>query len=397
MTLHISEAEVRAVLTMPMAVEAVEVISRKQATGEVVVHPRRRFELPGGGFFHYMAAADFSLGFVAMKQYTFMRGKLRFLVPIYEMSTGDLLALIEADYMGQLRTGAASGVATKYLARKDASVAAIIGTGGQAKTQLEAVCSGSKAGIRVRLWARCGEAPEVLGRDVQTAWAFQYIFAHRRRRQCTVRTSSPQPQPPRSRLYLAPICHLGPTSMPLEPTTRNKRELDDEAVASADIIVVDSVEQSRQEAGDLIIAFHGDESCWTGVKKLSEIVAGKASGRTSDTEVTLFKSNGIASWDLAVAIKVYALAREKGLGRELPLGVTSRKARKQSNCFFHRACGARHHAAGTSRHPADRSVSNRRRHPRSAWFDRPPSCTLHSVRDGRSSSCFTDRTSSPSI
>src|SRR6266446_6958429 len=141
MTLHISEAEVRAVLTMPMAVEAVEVISRKQATGEVVVHPRRRFELPGGGFFHYMAAADFSLGFVAMKQYTFMRGKLRFLVPIYEMSTGDLLALIEADYMGQLRTGAASGVATKYLARKDARVAAIIGTGGQARTQLEAVAT----------------------------------------------------------------------------------------------------------------------------------------------------------------------------------------------------------------------------------------------------------------
>ncbi|PYU73128.1 MAG: ornithine cyclodeaminase, partial [Acidobacteria bacterium] len=99
----------------------------------------------------------------------------------------------------------------------------------------------------------------------------------------------------------------------------HKRELDDEAVASADIIIVDSVEQSRQEAGDLIIAFHGDETCWTGVKKLSEIVAGKASGRTSDTEVTLFKSNGIASWDLAVAMKVYAMAREKGLGKELPL------------------------------------------------------------------------------
>ena len=79
MTLHISEAEARAVLTMRIAVEAVEVISRKQATGEVVVHPRRRFELPGGGFFHYMAAADFSLGFVAMKQYTFVRGSCGFL------------------------------------------------------------------------------------------------------------------------------------------------------------------------------------------------------------------------------------------------------------------------------------------------------------------------------
>src|SRR4029077_16465801 len=113
MTLHISEAEVRAVLTMPQAVEAVEEISRKQASGEVVVHPRRRFELPGGGFFHYMAAADFSAGYVAVKQYPDVHGKIRFLVLLYEMRTGDLVALIEADYMGQLRTGAASGVATK--------------------------------------------------------------------------------------------------------------------------------------------------------------------------------------------------------------------------------------------------------------------------------------------
>ena len=95
-------------------------------------------------------------------------------------------------------------------------------------------------------------------------------------------------------------------------------ELDDEAVAAADVIVVDSIEQARQEAGDLIIAFKGDEICWTGVKKLSDVVAGKVSGRTSDTEVTLFKSNGIASWDLAVAMQVYAKAREKGLGRPLP-------------------------------------------------------------------------------
>src|SRR6266849_5691072 len=86
MTLHISEAEVRAVLTMPLAVEAVEEISRKQATG-------------------------------------------------------DLLALIEADYMGQQRTGAASGVASKYLARKNSRIAAIIGTGGQARTQLEAIAA----------------------------------------------------------------------------------------------------------------------------------------------------------------------------------------------------------------------------------------------------------------
>src|SRR5215831_4103916 len=154
MTLHINEAEVREVLSMPDAIAAVEEISRKQATGEVLVHPRRRFELPGGGFFHYMAAADYSTGFVAMKQYTYVRGKLRFLVPLYEMASGDLLALIEADFMGQLRTGAASGVATKYLARENSRVAAIIGTGGQARTQLEAIAAVRKL-----------ESARVYGRD----------------------------------------------------------------------------------------------------------------------------------------------------------------------------------------------------------------------------------------
>ena len=318
MTLHISEAEVRAMLTMALAVEAVEEISRKQATGEVVVHPRRRFELPGGGFFHYMAAADFSLGFVAMKQYTYVRDKLRFLVPLYEMRTGDLLALIEADYMGQLRTGAASGVATKYLARKSARVAAIIGTGGQAKTQLQGVAAVRKL-----------ESARVYGRDAAKRERFSEEMSERLRipvHPCAsaaeavggadiVSTATTASRPVVSGADLSPGAHINA----IGANHAHKRELDDEAVASADIIIVDSVEQSRQEAGDLIIAFHGDETCWTGVKKLSEIVAGKASGRTSDTEVTLFKSNGIASWDLAVAMKVYAMAREKGLGKELPL------------------------------------------------------------------------------
>jgi ornithine cyclodeaminase/alanine dehydrogenase-like protein (mu-crystallin family) len=98
----------------------------------------------------------------------------------------------------------------------------------------------------------------------------------------------------------------------------HKRQLDDDAVANADVIVVDSIEQSRLEAGDLIIGFKGDEVYWTGVRRLCDVVAGKASGRSSDAEVTLFKSNGIASWDLAVAMTVYAAAREKKLGRELP-------------------------------------------------------------------------------
>lgn len=318
MTLHISESEVRAVLDMPAAIEAVEEISRKQATGEVVVHPRRRFELPGGGFFHYMAAADYSAGFVAMKQYTYVRGVLRFLVPLYEMRSGDLLALIEADYMGQLRTGAASGVATNFLARKDAKIAGIVGAGGQAKTQLEAVANVRKlASARVfsrnaaKREAFAGEMSQRLGLRVDPV-ASAAEAVRDADIVCTATTTS---NPVVHGADLARAVHINA----IGANHANKRELDEEAVASADVIVVDSVEQSRQEAGDLIMAFHGDEICWTGVKKLSEVVAGKTTGRTSDGEVTLFKSNGIASWDLAVAMRVYSAAKQKGLGRELPL------------------------------------------------------------------------------
>ena len=317
MTLHISEAEVRQVLDMPRALRAVEEISRKQATEEVVVHPRRRFELSHGGFFHYMAAADYSAGFVAMKQYTYVGGKLQFLVPLYEMAAGELLAVIEADYMGQLRTGAASGVATKYLAREDSRVVAIIGTGSQARTQLEAVAAVRKL-ESVRVYGRnaekrerfCAEMSAKLGIPV-TPSNSSGAAVRGADIVCTATTSS---QPVVFGADLAPAVHINA----IGANHAHKRELDDDAVASADVIVVDSIEQSRQEAGDLILAFKGDGTCWTGVRELCDVVAGKVGARTSNAEVTLFKSNGIASWDLAAAIKVYAAAREKKLGRELP-------------------------------------------------------------------------------
>jgi alanine dehydrogenase len=317
MTLHINEAEVRATLTMAMAMEAVEEVSRKQSTGEVVVHPRRRFELPGGGFFHYMAAADYSGGHIAMKQYTYSRGQVRFLVPLYAMATGDLLAMIEADYMGQLRTGAATGIATKYLSRANARVAAIIGTGGQARTQIAAIAATRKLET-IRAYGRdparrekfAQETSERLG--IPVVAVDSAVAAVRGADIVTTATTAS-----------VPVVHGGDLTQGVHINAiganhANKRELDEEAVASADVIVVDSLEQSRQEAGDLILAFRGDEACWTGVKRLSEIVGGKIAGRSSDTEVTLFKSNGIASWDLAVAVKVYAMALQKGLGRELP-------------------------------------------------------------------------------
>jgi len=302
MTLHINEAEVRSLFNMELALECVEEISRKQSTGEVVVHARRRFELPHGGFFHYMAAADDTSGHVAMKQYTYVRGQLKFLVPLYDMATGDLLAQIEADYLGQLRTGAASGVATKYLAREDARTAAIIGTGGQARAQLEAVAAVRKL-VSARVYGRdpgrrdifAKEMSERLGIPVD-APASPAAAVRGADIVCTATTSA-------SPVVCGADLAVGTHVNAIGANHAHKRELDDEAIARAGAIFVDSIEPSRQEAGDLILGFQGDE----------------IPGRTSDSQITLFKSNGIASWDLASAVKIFALAKEQGLGRPLPL------------------------------------------------------------------------------
>jgi ornithine cyclodeaminase/alanine dehydrogenase-like protein (mu-crystallin family) len=303
---------------MAMALEGVEDVSRKQANGKVIVHPRRRFELANSGFFHYMAAADYSTGFVAMKQYTYVNGRLRFLVPLYEMKSGELVALIEADYLGQMRTGAASGLATRYLSRANSQVAAIIGTGGQARTQLEAISNVHKLrDVRVfsrdasRRAAFCDEMGARLQIPVRPASTTSEAAAGADII-CTATTAS-QPV-----LFGADLAH-GAHINAVGANHAHKREMDAEAVASADVIVVDSIEQSRQEAGDLIIAFHGDEFCWTGVKTLADVVAGKTTGRTSDGEVTLFKSNGIASWDLAMAQRIYRVATDHKLGQELAM------------------------------------------------------------------------------
>jgi len=319
MTLHINESEVRQILTMPMALEAVEEISRKQAAGQVIVHPRERFELPAsGGFFHYMAAMDTAAGFIAMKQYTYVKGVLRFLVPLYEISTGELLALIEADFMGQQRTGAASGVATKYLARQDARTAAILGTGGQAKTQLEAIALTRKLEA-VRVYGRnpdrrnafCAEMSKRLGISVQAVASASEAV----RGADIVNAATTSAKPVLDGHDIAEGAHINA----IGANHAHKRELDDVAISRAGVIFVDSIAQSQQEAGDLIIPFENHSDKWSAVHELHELVGGNVSGRTSPTQITLFKSNGIASWDLAVAQKVYTIAKQKNLGRELPL------------------------------------------------------------------------------
>ena len=322
MTLHINEAEVKSVLTMPLAMEAVETVSKRQAAGEVLVHPRRRFESPGRAFFNYMAAADVADNFVATKQYTHVGGKLKFVVSLFSTESGDLLALIEADALGQMRTGAASGVATKYLARTDAKTAAIIGTGWQAQTQLEAIAAARKL-ERVRVYGREAERREKFAREMTASLGIAVEPAASSAEAtagaaivCTATTAS---QAVVHAASIAPGTHINA----IGANHMKKRELDAETVAKCDRIFVDSIEQSRQEAGDLVLGFAGHEKRWDTVRELSSLVAGICQGRTSPGQITLFKSNGIAAWDLAAAICVYRLAKDRGLGRALPLWQTT--------------------------------------------------------------------------
>jgi ornithine cyclodeaminase/alanine dehydrogenase-like protein (mu-crystallin family) len=321
-TLHINEAEVKSVFSMPVAIEAVETISRRQAEGDVLVHARRRFELPGGTFFHHMAAADVQENLVATKQYTYVGGKLRFLVSLFSIASGDLLALIEADVLGQMRTGAASGVATKYLARTDARTAAIIGTGGQARTQLEAIAAVRKL-ERVRVYGRGVEGQEKFAREMSAKLGIPVESAASSAEAteaaeivCTATTASHAVV---SATAIKPGTHINA----IGANHMKKRELDAETVAKCDRIFVDSIEQSRQEAGDLVLGFAGHEKRWDAVRELSSLVAGICVGRSGDSEITLFKSNGIAAWDLAAAAAVYRLAKQRGLGRTLPFWQTS--------------------------------------------------------------------------
>src|ERR1019366_5531506 len=158
MKLYISEKEVLAILTMPKAIELVETAFRQLAEGTAINHPRRRVVLPTGSILHYMAAG--TPEFFGIKVYsTNPKSGAHFEVLLYRSEDGVPLATIEANHLGQIRTGAASGVATKYMAREDATVAAIIGSGFQAETQLAAIAN-VRTLREVRVWSRKPERRE---------------------------------------------------------------------------------------------------------------------------------------------------------------------------------------------------------------------------------------------
>jgi len=321
MTLLLREADVHAVLTMPLAIEAVEESLRHLADGSAVMHPRQRFSLLEKTHLHYMAAADTVRGYAGLKIYTWASGRLRFLVPLLRITTGELLALIEADKLGQMRTGAASGVATKYMSRPDSVTVGIVGTGWQARAQLEAVTAVRKI-ERIRAFGRDAESRAKFAREMtqQLHLPVEAVASA----EDTVReadiaiSATTASKPVIAGAWVAPGAHINA----IGANFAQKRELDDAAVHRAGIIAVDSREQAKLESGDLIQAFREDPAAWSAVKELSEIVVNGTPGRTSERQITLFKSNGIAIWDVACAARVYELAKEQGRGENVRMDFT---------------------------------------------------------------------------
>lgn len=330
MALLLTEVDVRGLLTMPIALEAVEAAFRHLAEGAARVHPRRRLHLEGFSYLHYMAAADGADGYEGLKIYTSSREGLRFMVPLFRAKTGELLAILEGDYLGQMRTGAATGLATRLLARDDAHIVGIIGTGVQAKTQLEAIAAVRKI-ERILVFGRNAERREKFAQEMAAnlgvpVEAAPSAEAAVRAAEILV-TATTATNPVVNGEWIAKGTHINAVGANFP----QKRELDSEAVDRSSTIFVDSCEQARMEAGDLIRTFESAPECWDSVKELAELLAGRIEGRMSRDQITLFKSNGTAIEDIVTAGRVYELAMQRKIGKQINLWEETEKRERTAS------------------------------------------------------------------
>jgi ornithine cyclodeaminase/alanine dehydrogenase-like protein (mu-crystallin family) len=307
--LYLTESDVASLLTPADAVPLVEASFRRLAAGEAVSVPRERLPT-GAGSLAVMPAVDRELGYAGLKSYAVGGDGVAFAVLLFSIEDGSLVAVVEADLLGRMRTGAASGVAALHLARDGASSLGVIGCGDQAETQVAAIRAAlpgiesvlvscrtarSLAAFCERVGAEPAEGPhETAACDVVV----------------TVTTSS---DPVLRGDWLQPgalVCAVG-------ANRREARELDNEVLRRASFVCCDSLAQARRESGDLIEPVEAGVLDWLEVHELQEVVAGELRGRQGAEDIVVFKSNGIAAWDLAVAAEAVRRARERGVGRDV--------------------------------------------------------------------------------
>ncbi len=317
MPIFLSEQDVEQLLTMPDALRVVEDALRDFGRGDAQNRPRQRVRAPNG-VLHVMPGGWLARGYMGFKAYAGFRGGTRFYFHLFDSNTGEYRAIIAADKLGQTRTGAATGVATKYLAREDAKTLGLIGAGWQAESQLEAVCAVRDI-QQVRVYSRDAArrnafAGKMSARLNVTIDAVDSAESAVRDADIVVTITSAS-APVLKGEWLAAGAHVNATGS----NWAHRREVDSATLKRAGAIFVDSIEDAQLEAGDLIIPASEGVIGWQQVQELAALVAGRAVGRTRADEITFFKSNGIALQDVAVGSFVYERAREQGIGVPLPL------------------------------------------------------------------------------
>ncbi len=314
MTLLLTESDVENLLDMPSALEAVESVLRQHAEGKASNHARRRVSLPGSGL-NVMFAGAPEFNALGLKAYTIARGGARFYTMLFDAEGGELLAILQSDRLGQIRTGAATGIGTKHLAREDATTLGLYGTGWQAESQLEAVAAVRDL-ERVVVHSRSEEnrkafadkMGERIGMEIETTHAPDEPAA-----QDIVVTMTSSREPVLHGEWLRPGTHVNAAGS----NSLLKSEIDRDVVKRASFVCVDSREEIGLEAGDLMPSLETGVILLEAVYELGQVIAGHMQGRRGPEDITLFASQGLALEDMAVARIVYDRAVERDMGREI--------------------------------------------------------------------------------
>lgn len=313
--LYLKEHEVEKLVSVPEVIDTLDAAFREQAAGRAVTNSRNRLRIPGA-MLHMMAGAI--PGYFGYKAYTVGAGKAQFYFFLFATDTTDLIAVMEADALGQIRTGAATGLATRILANEAATEAALFGAGWQAESQLVAMDTVRNL-TRVWIVNRNAEKREAFIAKMQPRVKARLMPAEspeqavRSSQIVTTITSSREPVLKGEWLPAGVHVNAAGGNMLL------RRELDDQAVLRANRVVVDSIEQSKIEAGEFLGVIETGRRHWQDFVELRDLVAGFKPGRTSPSEITLFKSLGLAMEDVAIGKLVYERALERGVGRPVDL------------------------------------------------------------------------------
>lgn len=309
MTLYLSESEVQELLSPAVAVDAIEACFRRMAAGTVELAPRRRLALEEGRLAD-MAASDLELGFAGVKAYAGFGDGAAFVVALFSTERPELVAVIEADWLGRLRTGAASAVAARYLAREGASSLGVLGCGGQAETQVACIRAAVPTLERVVAYCRTERNLQAFCKLVGAEAGESHRDAAAQEIVVTITTS-------RDPVLRGEWLQAGALVCAVGANNGTSRELDNVVVERASFVCCDWLPQAHIESADLIEPVETGVLDWLEVHELHEVVAGELPGRQSADDIVVFKSNGIAAWDVAIAAAAVERARERGVGTEL--------------------------------------------------------------------------------